>query len=630
MGDKREPEGEERTRRGETLLLAFATIGVVFGDIGTSPLYAFRECFSGRHSIDPTPDNILGVVSLIFWALVIVISIKYLLLVLRADNQGEGGVLALMELVVPKQGRSRAAILVLGLFGAALLYGDGTITPAISVLGAIEGLKVATPALDSYVIPIALSVLVPLFLLQKKGSGRVGLFFSPIMSVWFLVLAVSGAASVARHASVLEGLSPLYALRFVARFGGTGLFVLGAVFLVVTGGEALYADIGHFGKGPIRLSWFGFVLPCLLLNYLGQGALLLENRELAVNPFYHMVPRWSLYPMVALATLATIIASQAIISGAFSLTFQAINLGYLPRLRVRHTSERQSGQIYYPEINWLLFAATAAVILGFRTSSNLAAAYGVAVSTTMVITTILAFAAMRRRWGWRITTAAIVAGTMLLVDLAFFSANILKVSSGGWYPLAVAAVLYFLMDTWRRGAHDVELRMRELVQPLEEFIQNIDMRGATKVKGAAIYLSKESETTPPAFVQNVRINKIVHRRVIFLTVLFEDVPHVQAEERVRFERLSRGYYRVTARYGFMDRPDVSAVVRIIDNRHLKIDLDETTYIVSRQTLVPRKSLGMSIWRDRLYLALSRASEPPARFFNLPPARVLEIGGQIPF
>ncbi len=430
---------KEQHERKRLALLSLSALGVVYGDIGTSPLYALRECFHGEHSVAANPANILGVLSLIFWALILVISLKYLVLILRADNHGEGGILALMELVVPSKGRSRTAVIAVGLFGAALLYGDGTITPAISVLSAVEGLQVATKVFDPYIIPITLAILLALFSFQYRGTEKVGLLFGPVMAVWFSVIAATGVTGVIRNPQVMAAVNPLHAVDFFSRQGQESLFILGAVFLVVTGGEALYADIGHFGRSPIRLSWFAVVLPCLMLNYFGQGGLLLASGPAAENPFYHLVPGWGLYPMVGLATIATVIASQAIISGVFSLTFQALQLGYLPRLQVLHTSSEKRGQVFIPRVNWILFLATAAVVIGFKTSSNLAAAYGVAVATTMVITTMLGYVAMTRIWNWNWFVAALVAGVFLVIDLLFFSANLLKVEQGGWYPLCLAA-----------------------------------------------------------------------------------------------------------------------------------------------------------------------------------------------
>ena len=610
------------------LFLSITALGVVYGDIGTSPLYALRVCFYGPHAVPPTPGNVFGILSLIFWSLILVVSVKYLALVLRADNQGEGGILALMSLVLPKKGTQRAVFLFLGLFGAALLYGDGSITPAISVLSAVEGLSIATPAFTSFVVPLTLVVLFFLFLVQHRGTGRIGLMFGPVMLLWFLVLGVLGLMNVIFRSEVLAAVNPAYAVRFVAAEGRESLFIVGAVFLVVTGAEALYADLGHFGRAPIRLAWFTLVLPCLLLNYFGQGALLLDNPAAVINPFYHMAPGWALYPLVAIATSATIIASQAVISGVFSLTFQAVQLGYLPRLQILHTSEGKQGQIFIPLVNWVLFSVTASIVLGFRSSGNLAAAYGVAVSTTMVITTLLAYVALRKRWRWPLGAAAVVAVLFLSIDLAYFGANLMKIGEGGWFPLIVAAVIYLLMSTWTEGRRVVALQIRDFVKPLKGYLRTIDLRKVKKVSGTAVYLAQSPFSTPPAFVHNVLHNKIMHDRILFLYVGYKNVPYVRAEKRVSVKKLLPDVYRVVVRYGFMDRTDIRAAVRILDNKYLKIDLENTTFFVGRDTFIPVKSVGMSKWRGHLYLLMRRNSARAFRYFNLPPERVLEIGAQI--
>ncbi|MFZ0429326.1 MAG: potassium transporter Kup [Acidobacteriota bacterium] len=620
---------QEKEGRRYLALLSLSALGVVYGDIGTSPLYALRVCFHGDHALAPDPANVLGVLSLIFWSLILVISIKYLLLILRADNHGEGGILALMELVLPDRGRSRAAILVMGLFGAALLYGDGTITPAISVLSAIEGLRIATPIFDPYIVPITLVILFILFVFQSKGTGNVGLLFGPVMTLWFLVIGVTGILSIASDPSVVAAVSPGYAVRFFLNHGSGSFVILGAVFLVVTGGEALYADIGHFGRRPIRLSWFAVVLPCLVLNYFGQGALLLTTPASAVSPFYHMVPAFALYPMVVLATAATIIASQAIISGAFSLTFQALQLGYLPRLEVRHTSEKERGQVYLPKINWLLFLATAAVVLGFHSSNNLAGAYGVAVSTTMVITSLLGYVAMTRVWGWRKGIALLVTALLLVIDLTYFSANMLKIVDGGWYPLCLAGLIYLLMSTWMHGQEAISRGISDQVQPLKSFIEEFDLRTVRRVSGTAIFLTRNPLSTPPAFVHNLKHNKVVHAQVFFLSIGFKNVPFVRVEDRLKIETLPKGFHRVLVRYGFMDRADVLAVLRILRNRGFEIPLGDTTFFVGRETLVvPGSRFLLRRWRHLLYALMARNSERATIYFNLPTDRVFEVGEQI--
>ena len=629
MNKKTERQEKKESKR-YFLLLSFSSLGVVYGDIGTSPLYALRECFYGEHSVNPTAGNILGVLSLIFWSLILVISVKYLLLILRADNQGEGGILALMQLVLPKEMRKKTLIVMLGLFGAALLYGDGTITPAISVLSAVEGLKVATPIFKPYILPITLGILLFLFIVQNRGAGKVGLIFGPIMLIWFALIATTGLANIIKNTEVMAAANPWHAYRFFKIHGYQSLYILGAVFLVVTGGEALYADIGHFGRQPIRLAWFTFVLPCLLLNYFGQGALLLNRGSGVSNPFYQLTPGWALYPMVVLATCATIIASQAIISGAFSLTFQALHLGYLPRMQTRHTSEDEKGQIYIPRVNWLLFAATAAVVLGFQSSSALAGAYGVAVSTTMVITILLGYLAMRDLWSWPKAAAILIAAFFFLVDFSFFTANILKIWQGGWYPLLVAGFVFLLMSTWLKGQEIIAHQLKKYFQPLKRFVNDLDLRTVTRVGGTAIYLTRNPLTTPPAFIQNISHNRIIHSRIIFLSVGFKGVSYVAAKERIRFEKLRDGFYRVLVRYGFMNAPDLQAVIRILQNRHLKIDMEETTFFLGRGTLVSTRSIGMSKWRDKLFLHMVRSAERATAYFKLPPEHVLEIGGQIKF
>jgi KUP system potassium uptake protein len=623
-------EEKEKGTRNYFLFLCLSALGVVYGDIGTSPLYAFRVCFHGDFAIEPTKANILGVLSLIFWSLVLIISVKYLLLILRADNQGEGGILALMELVLPKKGRQRALILSLGLFGAALLYGDGTITPAISVLSAVEGLEVATPVLQPYIVPITLVILFLLFLIQHRGTRVVGLLFGPVMLLWFLVLAAVGVASISKNTAVFAAVSPYHAFRFFSTQGFHSLYILGAVFLVVTGGEALYADIGHFGRAPIRFSWFTFVLPSLLLNYFGQGALLLENRSFAVNPFYYLTPSWALYPMVLLSTCATVIASQAIISGAFSLTFQALQLGYLPRLKIHHTSAEEKGQIFVPQINWILFAVTASIVLGFKSSGNLAAAYGVAVTTTMVITTCLGFFVMRDLWHWHLLAAVSVAAFFFFIDISYFVANMLKIFQGGWFPLLIGVTVYLLMSTWIKGQQFIRKQRRDYAWPLVRSIKKLDLRTVKRVRGTAIYMTESPLSTPPAFIQNLQHNKVVHNRVIFLYVGVKNVPRVRAEDRVKFRTFAEGFYLTLVRYGFMDRTDVRAAIRILDNKYLRIKLEDTTFFVGSDTFLPSRSIGMSPWRDKIYLFMRRNSERATAYFNLPPDRVFEIGMQIKF
>lgn len=627
---KRQIKEQTHTSQSRLRLLSLGALGVVYGDIGTSPLYVFRVCFNGFHSVEPVRANVLGVLSLIFWSLMLVISLKYLLLILRADNQGEGGILALMQLALPKEGVLRAVVIAIGLFGAALLYGDGAITPAISVLSAVEGLEIATPVFKPYVVAITIVILLALFLLQRRGTGKVGLLFGPIMLFWFLVIAILGGVSIARNPEVLIALNPIIAITFVQAHGVNTLFVLGAIFLVVTGGEALYADVGHFGRYPIRLAWFAIVLPSLLLNYFGQGALLLRSHSFSLNPFYYLVPSEALYPLVILATCATVIASQAIISGVFSLAFQSLQLGYLPRMQILHTSEEEHGQIFIPQVNWMLFIVTSAIVIGFGTSANLAGAYGVAVSTTMAITTLLIYFVMKYRWDWRFPAAVIVAAFFLQIDLSFLAANTLKILNGGWLPLLIAGVIYLLMSTWFTGRKFLAKEMKKYMLPLSGYIENMDMSKVTTVPGTAIYMAESPVLTPPAFVHNVNHNKVMHRRIIFLHIGVETAPHIKVEDRVKFEILSEGAYRILVKYGFMDRTDVQAILRIVENTNLKIDQADTTFFVGRDTLIPSKSVGMKIWRNYLYIVMRRNSERAVKYFNLPPRRTIEIGTQIEF
>jgi KUP system potassium uptake protein len=603
-------------------------IGVVYGDIGTSPLYAVRECFFGPHAVPVTRANVLGVLSLIVWTLVVVVTLKYLVYVLRADNQGEGGILALMALATRTRRRRQWAIVGLGLFGAALLYGDGMITPAISVLSAIEGLEVAAPQLAPFVVPITIAVLVLLFLFQRRGTAWLGLVFGPVILVWFLTLALLGGLSIAREPAVLAAFNPLYAVDFFVHNGLAGYLVLGAVFLVATGGEALYADLGHFGLRPIQIDWFAVVAPSLLVNYFGQGALLLRDPEAAHNPFYRLAPEWALYPLLILATLATVIASQAVISGVFSLTRQATQLGYAPRMEIVHTSAHEIGQIYIPFANWGLMAATIVLVLGFRTSSNLAAAYGVAVTTTMIITTLLAFVVARTLWGWRLWAAVGVTAAFLSIDVAFFGANIVKVAQGGWFPLVVAGLTFVVFASWRRGRSALAARLAEGTLPPQLVIDDIARRAARRVPGTAVFLTRQVSGTPPALLHNLKHNKVVHEENVFLTVTTEDVPHVPEAERVTVEALGDGFHRVIARYGFMEDPRVPAVLRRVAEQGLDVEPGRATFILSRSTVLSRRKGPLGRLLDALFIVMARNAQMPTEFFRLPPNRVIEIGMQV--
>jgi len=611
---------------------SLAALGIVYGDIGTSPLYALRECFSREHGIPPSPDNVLGVVSLIFWSLILVISVKYLALVLRAENRGEGGILVLMCLVRPDDRPrefSRWLLVALGLFGAALLYGDGMITPAISVLSAVEGLGVATPLFRPAIVPITIAILVGLFLFQQSGTGRIGALFGPVTLIWFAALAALGVAGILREPAVLAALDPLRGVRFFVANRGDAFLVLGAIFLVVTGGEALYADMGHFGPRPIRFGWFVLVLPALVLNYMGQGALLLAEPAAADNPFYRLVPVWGLVPMVGLATAATIIASQAVISGAFSLTRQAVHFGYSPRLAIEHTSPSEIGQIYIPGINWILMVAAIGLVLGFGSSGDLASAYGVAVSTTMAITTVLFYVVARERWHWRRWFLVPLAAFFLVIDLAFFASNIVKVPQGGWFPLVVAALVFTLMTTWRRGRQILAQRVRTTGFPIETFLANLPNEKVERVPGTAIFLTGNPAGTPPALLHNLKHNRVLHERVVLLHVTTEDVPTVLPVERVEIEELGQGFYSMVARYGFMESPDIPRVLERAAQMGLPCELLETSFFLSSETLIAtQEKPGMAVWRERLFALLARNAQRATAYFRLPPNRVIELGTQI--
>jgi KUP system potassium uptake protein len=618
---------------GPVGLLALGALGIVYGDIGTSPLYAFRETFHGHgHELAVTETNILGLLSLVFWSLVVVISIKYLLFVMRADNNGEGGILALVALI-RGEGQSKArrnSLILLGVFGTALLYGDAAITPAISVLSAIEGTEIAAPGLSHWVIPIACGILVALFVIQQRGTETIARFFGPIMVVWFSVLAVLGTAKIVGEPGVLRAMNPIHAAHFFGENGRTGFLALGAVFLVVTGGEALYADMGHFGRRPIKLAWFTVVLPALLLNYFGQGALLLGNHEAVESPFFKLAPSWALYPLVALATAATIIASQALISGVFSLTLQAIQLGYAPRHRVTHTSAKAIGQIYVPAVNWALMAACIALVIGFGSSADLAAAYGVAVTSTMLITTVLFYVVLRERFGWLAGRAAALCSVFLVIDAAFLGANLFKIPAGGWFPLLVAAVMFNLMTTWRTGRRLVAERSRRNDVPLKEFVKGLE--GAPelsrRVPGTAVYLFSTPGLAPPALVANLRHNDAVHERVVIAAVTTEAEPRVLPAQRTTVEDLGPGFHQVILHYGYMEEPDVPQGLCEGPARRLAIDPALVTYFLGTELLRVTEREGMAMWREHLFAAISRNATPAAIYFNLPLPQTLIVGTAI--
>jgi KUP system potassium uptake protein len=615
------------------LTLSLGALGVVYGDIGTSPLYAFRECFNPEHGIQPTAENILGILSLIFWSLVLVISLKYLIFVMRADNRGEGGILALMSLVRPRgeRGRSvrRASLIALGLFGAALLYGDGMITPAISVLSAIEGLQIATPVFKPYVVMLTIVVLIVLFIVQRLGTGKVGTLFGPVMLVWFFVIAALGVSHLIHEPRVFAAINPYHGVRFFLDNHWSGFLVLGAVFLVVTGGEALYADMGHFGARPIRLVWFTLVFPCLLLNYFGQGAFLLHNPAGKSNPFFLMAPSWALYPLVILATLAAVIASQAVISGAFSLTRQAVQLGYLPRIKVRHTSAREIGQIYIPSVNWLLMFSACGLVWAFRASTNLAAAYGVAVTATMGITTLLLAMVARERWQW--PTAGILAFAIpfLVIDLGFFGANIIKVLDGGWFPLAVGLLIFTVMSTWRRGRSILTQRLALQGISVDDFLRDLGRGRVPRVPGTAIFMTRVHDGVPTTLLHNIKHNKVVHETVVFLTVETEETPHLGEDERFDWQDLGLGIYRLAVRFGFMEDTSIPDLLEKLPTpEKVTFDPMRTSYFLGRETLIPTKAPGMALWREHLFAWMVRNSSSASQFFELPANQVIELGAQV--
>ena len=613
--------------------LALLALGVVYGDIGTSPLYALREAFHRQHGIPVTSGNVLGVLSLIFWSLLLIVTVKYHVVIIRADNKGEGGVLALMALVngsrVARGLTPRRLMIVLGIFGAALLYADGALTPAISVLSAVEGLEIAVPTLQHSVILLtSLAILVGLFLVQTRGTAAVGAIFGPVMLVWFLTIAVLGLNGILRNPGVLGAVLPTHAVQFLAEDPGRGLLVLGAVFLVVTGGEALYADLGHFGHSAIQLAWFTIPLPALLLNYFGQGALLLAHPETAANPFYFLAPANTLYFLIPLATAAAIIASQAVISGAFSLTRQAVALGYIPRMEIEHTSSREIGQIYVPNINRMLLVLTIALVLGFQTASNLAGAYGVALSTLMALTTVMFYVMSREVWGWSVVKAASVSGAFLVVDLTFLVANALKIWHGGWVPLVIAIALYFLMTTWKGGREILSKRIAEQSLPVKLLLADIAAEPPIRVPGTAVFMYGSSDGTPPALTLNLAHNKVLHEKIVFLTIITEDVPHVPADQRVIVKRAGKGFHRVTARYGFMQDPDISEVLAACKENHLDIPLAGTTFFLGRETLIASDRPGMALWRGRLFAFMSRNALRATAFFKIPPNQVFEVGAYV--
>ena len=616
------------------LSLSVLAMGIVYGDIGTSPLYSLRECFHGAHAVPLTRANVFGVLSLIVWTLVIVVTLKYHVYVLRFDNRGEGGILALIGLLgagKPRPAAVKTTLIIIGVFGAALLYGDGMITPAISVLSAVEGLEMATPFFTPYILPITVVILVLLFMFQRRGTAGVGKIFGPITVVWFLTLAAMGIRGILMEPSVVWALSPHHAVLFFASNGLAGLLVLGAVFLVSTGGEALYADLGHFGEKPIQIDWFSLVAPALVVHYLGQGALLISQPAAAKNPFYFLAPKWALYPLVVLATAATIIASQAIITGVYSLTRQAIQLGYLPRMEIIHTSKAEMGQIYIPSVNWALMVATIALVIGFGSSTNIAGAYGVAVSTTMIITTILAYFVSRDLFGWSALRAGLITFGFLIADLAFLIANYAKIIDGGWFPLLIAAAIFVLMTTWRRGREILAAKMRDGALTPQMFVESIRKRQPIRVPGTAVFMHRASDAIPASLLHSLKHYKALHQQVVLLTIAIEEVSHLRDDERLSFEQFGEGIYRIQGRYGYMEEIDVPALLDRASEFKLEFPPMDTTYFLGRETLiVTGLPSGMAFWREKIFASMMRNAASASRFFQLPPNRVVELGAQIEF
>ena len=611
--------------------LALAALGVVYGDIGTSPLYTMKEVFGGVHPIPLTPDNIIGILSLILWSLIIVVSVKYVVFIMRADNRGEGGIMALIALALHNakgNAKRERMIMLAGLLGAGMFYGDGVVTPAMSVLGALEGLEVAAPALHPFIIPATLLILFLLFLGQRRGTATVGALFGPVMVLWFGTLAVLGIVNIAASPSVFKALSPLYGLRFLIENSGIAIVAMGAVVLSVTGAEALYADMGHFGSRPIRQAWFCFVLPSLIINYFGQGALLLSQPDAIENPFYHLAPEWMLYPLICLATMATVIASQAVISGAFSVSRQAMQLGFVPRLDVKFTSEKAQGQVYLPGVNWGLFSAVVILVLGFKSTNNLAAAYGIAVTGDMVITSILATFVAAKGWGWGWGRSIALFAVFLTVELTFLFANVLKIPDGGWFPLLVGSLVFLLMSTWKRGGQLVSERMSGEAIELESFIDALLISMPARVAGTSVFMTSNNGRVPNAMLHNLMHNKVLHERVLIVSVEVFDVPYVPEIDRVEITRLKGDFYRLTVQYGFKDEPDIPQALSLCAAQGLAIDMMETSFFLGRATLIPTVESGMALWREKLFVLMYRNASSATSFYKIPTNRVVELGTQV--
>ncbi|PIV32301.1 MAG: potassium transporter Kup [Lysobacterales bacterium CG02_land_8_20_14_3_00_62_12] len=612
------------------IALAVGAIGVVFGDIGTSPLYTMREAFGGPHAMAITETNVLGVLSLVFWSLMLVVSLKYVVFIMRADNRGEGGIMALMALALRAVGRSRLRgfVIVLAVLGASLFYGDGVITPAMTIMGAVEGLKIAAPGLDQYVVPASLLVVIGLFAFQRSGSARIGAIFGPIMCLWFLVLGTLGLLEIVHNPGILRGLSPHYAVVFFLAHPWLSFLALGTVVLAITGAEAVYADMGHFGPKPIRAAWFRWVLPGLLLNYFGQGALLLADPATARNPFYLLAPQWALYPMIGLSTLAAVIASQAVISGAFSVTRQAIQLGFAPRMQILHTSDETAGQIFVPLINRFLLVSIVLVILGFQTSSHLAAAYGIAVTGAMLIDTMLALIVAVSLWHWRPWLALLVGAAILTIDLAFFAANAIKIPHGGWFPLALGTVVFVMLTTWRKGRRLLLAQMKSEGLALKPFITSITAHPPLRVPGTAVFMTANLDAVPHALLHNLKHNKVLHERNVLLTVETLEEPNTEQEKRIQIEELGNDFFVVRLYFGFAEEPNVPRLMGGCEAKGLPFEMMDTTFFLSRETLVPTDRPGMALWRDKLFAYMSRNAESATAFFQIPGNRLIELGTQV--
>lgn len=611
--------------------LTLAAVGIVYGDIGTSPLYTMKEVFSKEHGLPLNEANIFGVVSLIFWGLLLIVAIKYVTLILRADNRGEGGIMALTALALESVGKSSRwhfTLFILGLFGASLFYGDGVITPAISVLSAIEGLEVATPTLNSYVVPITLVVLIGLYSVQSKGTAGIGKWFGPIMVLWFLALAAMGLYNIAKMPKILWALNPIYAVTFLNEYRWLAFIALGAVVLAFTGAEALYADMGHFGSKPIRMAWFMIVFPSLAVNYLGQGALLIANPSAVSNPFYQQLGAWSVYPLVALSTIATVIASQATISGTFSMTKQAISLGILPRMEIVHTSSKEIGQIYIPAVNWLQLAVVVAAVVGFSSSSNLASAYGIAVTGTMLVTSLLTFFVIRYGWKYNLFLCLFATGFFLTIDISLFAANVLKFFHGGWFPVVLGMVMFTVMLTWKRGRELVFDNLKKHAIPLEAFLESLFVSAPVRVEGTAVFLRGEADGVPHALLHNLSHNKILHERVVFLTLHNREIPWVPFSERIRVTDLGNACYQIDVYYGFKNEPDIPNALALCKQYGLSFEPMETSYFISRQTIISTPGKGMAMWRESIFVAMSRIARDAADFYRIPSNRVIEVGSQV--